>query len=726
MQFITKVIHCIVFLFFIAFGCAYALVLNNPYPKSEANEKIYYSSFAEQPKTLDPARSYTSNEYVFINQIYEPVLQYDYLKRPYQLVPLNAVKMPALQYLDEHKKPISRDANIAPAYSVYRVEIKKGILYQPHPAFAMNHNGHYYYDHLSDGFLDEHHINQLSDFKYLGTRELKSDDYIYQIKRLAKPSVSSPISGLMGEYIVGFKEFTDSFPQTELGKNHFTDLRKYPLEGVKKIDDYTFEIMLKGQYPQFLYWLAMPFFSPVPWEADLFYSQKGMSDRNITFDWYPVGTGPFMLVKNNPNRSIIMQKNPNFHEEYYPFGGTEEDIKSGYLNNAGKKLPLVDKVTYTLEKEFIPRWNKFLQGYYDNSNISADSFEQAIHINRFGDAVISPEIAKKKIYLTQTLEPYINYLGFNMLDKVVGGNSERARKLRQAISIAVNFDEKISIFYNGRGVPAHGPLPPGIFGYKEGAEGMNPYVYEIKDNKIQRHSLDYAKKLMIEAGYPGGIDPATGKALILHYDVTETGGSEDKPMMDWMRKQFAKIGIDLNVRGTLYNRFQEKMRTGNAQIYSWGWSADYPDPENFLFQLYSKNGKVKFGGENSSNYANPEYDRLFDLMKNRPNDAQRQQLIDQMLEIVRHDAPWAWGFHPIHFDLSQTWTSPVKPNLISSNTLKYLSINVSERNKLRILWNQPVIWPLGLLFGLVLLLVLPLVFAYIRQEKLQAKRIFLK
>lgn len=713
-------------LIFLTSDYACALVLNNPYPDSEANETIYYSSFNEQPKTLDPARSYTSNEYTFINQIYEPLLEYDYFKRPYQVIPLNAVQMPSLQYLDGHKNPLPAESKITPSYSVYRIEIKKGILYQPHPAFAMDQHGSYYYHHLSANFLEDNQINRLSDFKYSGTRELKIDDYIYQIKRLANPAISCPISSLMSEYIIGFKEFADALPSFGVGKKQFIDLRRYPLEGVKKIDEYTFEITLKGKYPQFLFWLAMPFFSPIPWEADLFFSQKGMVDKNLTFDWYPIGTGPFMLVKNNPNRYIILEKNPNFHEQYYPVGGTAEDKKLGYFINTGNRLPMIDKAIFTLEKEVIPRWNKFLQGYYDNSDISADSFDQAIHINQLGEASITQEMANKHIYLTQTIEPYIFYLGFNLLDKVVGGESERARKLRQAISIAVNYDEDINIFYNGRGIPAQGPLPPGIFGYKEGKEGMNPYVYEWKDNKLHRRSIEDAKELLKQAGYPNGVDPHTGKALILHYDVSERGGAENKSIMDWMRKQFASIGIDLNVRETLYNRFQEKIRTGNTQIYSWGWTADYPDPENFLFQFYSKNGKVKYGGENSSNYSNPEYDRLFDLMKNRSNDPERQALIDQMVEIVRHDAPWAWGLHPINFDLSQSWVSPVKPNIISLDTLKYISIDVPERNRLRNVWNQPIFWPLGLLFILVFFLTLPLVFAYFKKEKLLAKRINIK
>ncbi len=712
---------CLLGLMLNGLACASSWVLNNPYPESESKQNIYYSTFNEQPKTLDPAKSYSSNEYVFIGQIYEPLLQYDYLIRPYELKPLIATQLPQLRYLDAQQNPLVVTEGVTPAFSVYTMQIKKGILYQPHPALAKDEKGEYRYHKLSADYLDDHDINKLSDFEYTGTREVVIDDYIYQMKRLANPSVSSPIYGLMNDYIVGFQEFGQSVPKS-IGPDQFIDLRNYPLKGVKKLDDYTVEITIKGQYPQFLFWLAMPFFAPIPWEADLFYSQMGMDDKNLSFGWYPIGTGPFMLTTNNPNRRMILEKNPNFHEEYFPSIGSEEDKKAGYLEHGGRRLPLIEKAIFTLEKESIPRWNKFLQGYYDVSGITNDSFDQAIHINSMGEAVLSEEMTSKHIKLTQTLQPSIFYMGFNMLDKVVGGTNERARKLRQAISIAVNYDENIAIFFNGRGLAAQGPIPPGIFGYKEAQAGMNPYVYEWKNNAVTRRSIDDAKQLMTEAGYPGGIDPESGKALILHYDVTTTGGPSDKSLLDWMRKQYGKIGIDLNIRATLYNRFQEKMRTGNAQIFSWGWNADYPDPENFLFQLYGHNAKVKFGGENAANYNNPEFDRLFDLMKNRPNDEQRQILIDKMVELVRHDAPWAWGMHPEDFLLSQSWVSRTKPNTISLSTLKYLAINVPERNKLRQAWNSPVFWPLGLLFLIVVALTLPLIFAYLKKEKQPAAR----
>jgi len=714
----------LIFLLLHHFSWVYAgdWVLNNPYPARESSNNIYYSSFTEQPKTLDPALSYSLNEYLFISQIYEPLLDYDYLKRPYQLCPLTAIQLPEIRYLDAQSNIIPEGGKDTPAFSVYTINIKRGIFYQPHPALAKNKNGTYRYLHLPEDYLDSHNINRLGDFDFTGTRELTADDYIYEMKRVANPAVSSPIYGLMSEYILGFKEFGKSLPHLVPGSSRYVDLRNYTLKGIKKLDDYSFEITLKGQYTQFLFWLAMPFFAPIPWEADLFYSQNGMEEKNLSFAWYPIGTGPFMLIKNNPNRSMVMKKNPNFHEEYFPEKGSDKDIKQGYLQNAGKRLPLIDKAIFTLEKESIPRWNKFLQGYYDDSVVNQNSFDQAIHINRLGRATLSAELQKKHIYLTRTMVPDIFYMGFNMLDNVVGGTSEKTQKLRQAISIAVNYDENIGIFYNGRGLAAQGPIPPGIFGYKEGTEGINPYVYQWKNNEAIRRSLSDARQLMSAAGYPGGIDPNTGEPLILHYDVITTGSPEDKSLFDWMRKQFANIGIDLNVRATLYNRFQEKMRSGDVQIYSWAWSADYPDPENFLFLFYGANGKVQYGGENASNYHNPEYDHLFDLMKNRKNDAQRGHLIESMLDILRHDAPWVWGIFPEKLILSQSWLSPSKPNSMSLGILKYMAINVPERNRLRLAWNTPVFWPLGLLLLLFIALILPLFFAYRKKEQQPVSR----
>lgn len=690
---------------------AQAWVWNNPYPDTESTQKIAYSSFPEAPKTLDPAKAYNVNESLFISQIDEPLLEYDYLKRPYRLVPLVASAMPEIRYFNRQGQRIVDPDHEKVAYTQYLIHIQRGIYYQPHPAFAKDAAGQPLYLTLPPDFLAKEHIRSLHDFKQQGRRELISDDFIYQLKRLSSPYVNSPIYGLMQDYIIGMSALNAKL--MKVSPVGWLDLRQYDLAGVHKIDDYTFEIRIKGQYQSFLYWLAMHFFVPQPWEVEKFYAQTGMKERNIGLDWNPVGTGPFMLTENNPNRRMVLSKNPLFRPVFFPKKGEEEDIKRGYLKHAGEKLPLVDKVVYTLEKEAIPRWNKFLQGYYDMSAVTADSFDQAIRVNRYGISELSEEMKAKHMRLSETIEPSVYYFGFNMLDPVVGGPSERARLLRLAISLAVNTEERIALFYNGRGEAAQSPIPPGIFGHAD----INPWLYRYVNGSYQRRPLSVAKEWLRLAGYPNGIDLKTGKPLMLYYDVSASGGPDERAELEWSRKQLAKIGISLNVRATQYNRFQEKMRVGNAQIFSWGWKGDYPDPENFMFLLYGPNGRVKFGGENTANYENLRYDELFNKMRNRKDDPTRAAIIQQMLTLIRHDAPWIWGLHTKTATLSQAWVSPLKPNTLMTNTLKYVSIDVDLRNQMRAGWNQMIFWPLGLaLLGLILFF-LSLYLLYRHQER---------
>jgi peptide/nickel transport system permease protein len=254
----------------------------------------------------------------------------------------------------------------------------------------------------------------------------------------------------------------------------------------------------------------------------------------------------------------------------------------------------------------------------------------------------------------------------------------------------VDFEEFISIFTNGRGLVAQGPIPPGIFGYREGEAGINPFVYEWVDGRAVRRSLDEARVLMEQAGYPGGRDQATGRALTINYEAIATG-PDDRARLNWIRKQFAKLGIELVIRSTDYNRFQEKIRNGTGQVFMWGWNADYPDPENFLFLLYGPNGKVEHQGENASNYANPEFDRLFNAMRFMDDGPERQAAIDRMVEIARTDAPWLWGFNPKAFSLHHRWMYNASPNQMANNTLKYRRVDPELRAQLRRDWNPPIL-----------------------------------
>jgi ABC-type transport system substrate-binding protein len=689
----------LVLLAFLA-GCGE--VWNDPYPLAERGQGILYSSFAERPKHLDPVQSYTEDEAIFTQQVYEPLLQYHYLKRPYELIPLTGAEVPKARSVEGGK------------FTVYEIRIQQGIKYQPHPAFVeKNFN------------LRPEEIKNLSSPYQLplGTRELTADDYIYQIKRLAHPRLHSPIFGLMAEYIVGLDDFSKKLKKE--GDAGWLDLRKHPLEGVERVDAHTFRVKLKGSYPQFVYWLAMPFFAPLPWEAEKFFEQRGMAEKNFTLDWWPVGTGPYMLTENNPNARMVLEKNPNFRGEPYPSEGEPGDAEAGLLKDAGKTMPFIEKVVYSREKESIPYWNKFLQGYYDMSGIGSDQFDQAVRVSIEGDANVTPEMEEKGIRLSTSVETTIGYLAFNWDDPVVGGQkggeaAERARKLRQAVSIALDIEEQISIFANGRGIPANGPIAPGIFGFREGEAGINPVVYDWVDGRPVRKSIETARKLLAEAGYPGGRDAKTGQPLVLYLD-TVARGPGDKAAFDWYRRQFEKISVQLEIRTTDWNRFQEKIRKGATQTFRLGWNADYPDPENFLFLLYGPQSRAKHQGENAANYTNKEFDALFEQMKNMPNSAERQRIIDRMVDIARRDAPWVWGIHPKKYSLRHSWMGNDKPNTMARNNIKYLRLDVDKRAALRADWNKPVLWPLALILLALIVSAVPAVLSYRKRERMAAR-----
>ena len=696
-------------------GCSEAW--NNPYPAGDAGKNILYSSFSERPKHLDPAQAYTADEYDFIWQVYEPPLQYHYLKRPYTLVTASAAEMPRPRYYGSAGRELPANAsNIA--YSVYEIRIKPGIRYQPHPAFARDAAGRSLYLDLKPGDIADKY--RLADFAQSGSRELIAADYVYQIKRLAAPHVHSPILGHMSDYIAGLKEYAALLEEENKklqgarpkgAPPAWLDLTRYDISGVQVVDRYTYRIKVRGKYPQFLYWQAMPFFAPVPPEADRFYAQAGMAEKNFSLDWYPVGTGPYMLTENNPNARMVLERNPNFRGEAYPSDGEPADAAAGLLADAGKTGPFIDKILFTREKEGIPYWNKFLQGYYDQSGISNDNFDNAVRISIEGDAALSSEMERRGIRLKTSVATSIYYLSFNWLDPDVGGQgdtarTERTRKLRQAISIAMDNEEFISIFANGRGIPGQGPIPPGIFGFREGKGSINPVVYEEAGGAWRRKSVAQAKKLMAEAGFPNGRDAKTGQPLVLYLDTTG-GGPGGKARLDWYRKQFQKIDIQLEFRTTDWNRFQEKIRKGNTQMFFLGWNADYPDPENFMFLLHGPQGGVKFNGENKANYSNPEFDRLFDRMKNMENGPERQAVIDRMVALLRVDAPWVWSYHPKDYGLYHTWLYNVKPNTMARNGLKFYRLDPVEREARRAEWNRPVVWPILLLLALLVLFTLP-------------------
>jgi ABC-type transport system substrate-binding protein len=575
----------------------------------------------------------------------------------------------------------------------------------------------------------------------MGTRELVAEDFVYALKRHATTRITAPIYSTFAEYVLGLKEYgalikaedaklRQGLDVASLDKP-FLDFRRWPLAGATAPEKHLLRIRIKGKYPQWSYWMQLTFMAPVPWEADAFYAQPGMAEKNLSLDVWPVGTGPYMLVEYEKDRRHVMKRNPHYRGEPYPCEGMPGDKEAGLLADCGKATPFIDTLVSTVEREKVPRQAKFRQGYYDIDVFERTDTGLDYLVDMQDSEDVRREYTAKGFRLERGSDVNSWYLGFNLLDPTIGEGDVgqlsaeqrlKNRKLRQALSIAIDWEEYSRIFPEEAGETAMGPVPPGIFGSREGTEaGLNPVTHVWKDGRAMRRPIADAKKLLAEAGYPNGREAQTGRPLVLNYDYYAAPTPANKPKLDWMVRQFAKLGVQLEVRATDNNQFQDKVRKGKYQIFWLGWLADYPDPENFLFLLYGPTGKTKHDGENTANYASAEYDRLFTQMKTLANGPERQALIDQMVAVAQQDAPWAMGYFPYVSAAHQRWVKNYKPAILIRDHGRYLRLDVADRMAAQAEWNRPVWWPLFAIGAGVLALVLLARAQFRRRERTNAR-----
>ena len=285
-------------------------------PEGETQKVLNYPVGAKI-KGMDPL--YASDKYSgnAVARIYEGLLEYHYLKRPFILRPNLAAAMP---------------------------EVKE--------------NGMIYIFKLRPGVL----FHDSECFKGGKGREMVAKDVVYSLKRTAAEPNALGWWVLDGK-LVGLNEFRD---QVFKGKATIDT----PVEGIKALDKYTVQFKLANPFPQFLYAFAMPFFYVVPREAVEHYGKEFIN--------YPVGTGPFILKKFNRTSRIVFHKNPTFRKKLYPSEGMPGDKERGLLVDGGKQLPLLDKLVIHINVESQPRWLSFQSGKLDLMDIPKDNFETAV------------------------------------------------------------------------------------------------------------------------------------------------------------------------------------------------------------------------------------------------------------------------------------------------------------------------------------------------------------
>ena len=650
---------------------------NDPYPVSDRDEKVLYSSFTEAPKTLDPAVAYSTAEHVITGNVYDTLLEYHYLERPYRLIAGLAETVPEARQLPDGRQS-------------YQFRLRPGILFHADPCFALSQVGR-------------------------ATREVTAADFAFALARVADPAVNSPAISSFSQ-VLGFAEFSKRLAELRRADAAFAALppreqyaRAGGIAGVIAHNDRELEIVLASTNAQILYWFAMPFTTPVAWEAVAYYDGR---DGRPHFTDHAVGTGPYRLALYEKQHRFTLERNAAWYGSLaanadapgavFPATIPAQHVAEGQIDAsyAGRRLPFVDRVKFYRERESIPRFNKLLQGYYDDGGIIKESFDAVVQGDR-----LSPQMQARGMRLDRTVEPTIFYVGFNMQDPVLGAAAgEAGRKLRQAMSLAVDSRQYLELFLNGRGVEAQTPLPPGIFGYDAGYQ-----------NPFRQYDVARARQVLAEAGYRNGIDPATKARLKLSFDTSATSAAASL-QYEFLAAAWRQIGLDIEINATTYNQFQDKIRRGAYQIFMWGWLADFPDAENFLFLLECQNARSKSNGPNTADFCDHEFDRLYREMKDLPNGERRAGLIRRMLAILERERPWIELYHLEDFTLSHAWLANSKSMGISYPAFKYKDVRPEMRARLRAEWNAPVRWPLYLVLILVVAVTVPAVRTYYRER----------
>ena len=343
---------------------------NNPYPPG-GDKLIGYAALAEDPRTLDPAQVSDTTSAEILCQIYDALYQNSYLDRPYRLIPALATDFPEKRVFSEDV--VEKGVTKKVARMEYTFKLRDDIFFQDDPCFT-------------DG----------------KGRRVTPHDVIYSIKRLADPSVKSTGYWLVAGKIKGIDDFFQK--ATATGKADYSR----DIEGLQAPDDKTLKIILTEPLPSFIYVMSMPYTAPVPREAVEYYNAAGKDG----FSRHPVGTGAYRLKSWKRQHRIVLDKNPTFRKEYYPSSGAPGDKEKGLLNDAGKQLPFLDEVWYTVIATAQPMWLLFVQGYLDSSGVPQEQFDKVVTKN----LELSDNFVKKGISLEIASDLDVYYVAFNMRD----------------------------------------------------------------------------------------------------------------------------------------------------------------------------------------------------------------------------------------------------------------------------------------------------------------------
>lgn len=605
----------------------------DPYPTEEG--KILHLGTQALPKSMDPPQISDAYSGLLASQVYEGLLMYHPFARPYVLMPSLAAAMPE----------ISDDS------LVYTFRLKEGVRFADDPSFPEG-----------------------------AGREVTAHDFLYAFKRFSHPNTRAKGWWLFDGKIEGLNAWREQLQADieaareggeEIAPDALWGLER-PVPGFEVVDDYTLRFHLSAPYPQFLWVLAMSYTSVYPQEAVEHYGDE--------FRNHPVGTGPFRLVEYNPVYRAVYTRNENFREAFFPdpvnneadrWLGWEDDVAAGWVSDPGARIPLLDGIEVRFIQEGQPRWLYFKNGHLDTLIPPKDNMTEAVV-----QGSLSPEFEERGIRLNPVTELGTVYMCMNTEDTLLSNVD-----VRRALALAFDHRWAVDNLYAGQATVSTSLIPRGVSGF------VDYHPYHRDDGGSQ---LDRAREQLALAGYPGGVDPATGEPLRLRFESSGTSVAA-RHFSARFTDEMRRIGIEVDVVVNTFPQMIEKMRNKNFQLASLAWGFDYPDAQNILQLLYGPN---KAPGINTSNFDDPVFNELYERAERMEDGPERTALYEDMSRIVSEQVPWVTRVHRIRQNLQQPWLENFKYTMVHDQYMRYADIDLPQRERLVSEWNRPVRWPL--------------------------------
>lgn len=453
-------------------------------------------------------------------------------------------------------------------------------------------------------------------------RELTAEDVRYNFTRICDPMAMSLGSWLVEERVEGAAEYIERRQQLLDDHPDYWTLDPAEVEadrvpGFEVIDDRTFRVHLVEPFAPFLQVLAMAYFRVTAPEAVRTYGPFGHAPGSDTLFRHPVGTGPFLLARWEPDVEVVLKRNPHY------WGRDAE----------GRQVPAIDAVHIVSRRDQHTAFMEFEEGRSDVYGVPDQDWDRVMNADK---SLKEPFASNFRLCVTPTLTT--TYYGFDMASPPFGDN----KKLRQALNCAIDRDTIIREISRGVGFPAYGPIPPGLPGYDP-------------EERRWQYDPDRAKQLLAEAGYPSGEGL---EELVLH--VSGTGEAPDRDAVAVM-DQLGRIGVRVRLKLQPWPLHLESLDRHEARFFTLGWVADYPDAENFLALFHSRNFAPD--GPNATFYSNPEFDRLLDEAVRVMDDDERAELYRQAAAVVIDDCPWLFTTYAETIQLQQRRVQgfPVNP-----------------------------------------------------------------